>query len=401
MKKLIDAINKVKTEVPGISSVDLQVKVCQALDISRATFYRKLKRLPCFTSGNVVKPQAVVVETPSEAPSQEPSQKEAPEAAPVVEPEIVNTAAAQDETSKMPSISVGDEREFLKLVPSAADIAKYVPGKRFDLHEAIVSDTSSGLFIHGPSGSGKTLFFEVFAGRRKLPRLTISMDPETSVSSLYGGISLVDGTSSYNLGLLSRVLLRPSVVIFEEMNVVGQAFILHQTTNDRKFFLKDANRGKGQVFNVHPGCHIGFTANVGYTGTTDISKALIDRVYVDKMEAPSPKELCGFLTGKGSRKSIISRPLPTLTPKVIDWNVEAPKLEKALDLVAQAADKAEKESNLSFRLMKKLQYMAPIIGLEEALVVALIRPYGLIHGEEYEKEVYGLVKTVFDVNITY
>jgi MoxR-like ATPase len=148
--------------------------------------------------------------------------------------------------------------------------------------------------LTGDAGSGKTTCAEQFSARARLPFLRVACDDNATLKEFIGKREIINGTTLFKMGLLTAILQRPAVVLFDEFNALpaSKLFFLHELLDNRRFFIKDADGGR--VVNVHADCKIFLACNPNgakYSGTNKSNCALIDRCAVVHVDALTPAEM--------------------------------------------------------------------------------------------------------------
>lgn len=153
-------------------------------------------------------------------------------------------------------------------------------------------EVDNRLFIHyragkypicqGPQGTGKTYGHMYFAWKNKLPFLLFSCYEDFNLVHLFGDKTIREGTIVFQESLFVKAIQGPSVICFDEINALSNqnTFDFHAFLQNRKLYIKDANDGKGKVFDIHPDCYVGFAQNprsAKYIGGNIKSSAFLGR----------------------------------------------------------------------------------------------------------------------------
>lgn len=178
------------------------------------------------------------------------------------------------------------------------------------------------VLLIGEAGTGKTSLARYYAHTQSLPFLEISCDGLLGFRELLGQINITDGTSHFIEGLFTKFIQVPSVILLDEITALdpGKNFMLHQLLQTREFFIKEANRGLGRTYKLHPECRLVLACNPPsgkYPGTNRMNVALVDRpqvLWMDELSiedirkiVPSHKEKDNLLLFYKEVKSIIEK----------------------------------------------------------------------------------------------
>lgn len=197
-------------------------------------------------------------------------------------------------------VTVGDN-SLAMYIPSDTDteIAGYSPRK--DYLAALDMHTEAGrpALLIGEAGTGKTSLARYMAYLKKLPFLEVSCDSLLGFRELFGQVNITDGTSHFIEGLFTKFIQVPSIILLDEITALdpGKNFMLHQLLNSREFFVKEADRGKGKTYKLHPECRIILACNppnAKYPGTNRLNVALVDRpmvIWVDDLTLNEVKQI--------------------------------------------------------------------------------------------------------------
>lgn len=147
------------------------------------------------------------------------------------------------------------------------------------------------VLLIGEAGTGKTSLARYYSFKNKLPFLEISCDSLLGFRELLGQVNITDGTSHFIEGVFTKMIQRPSVILLDEITALdpGKNFMLHQLLQSREFFIKEANRGLGQTYRLHPEVRIVLACNPPtgkYPGTNRMNVALVDRpqvIWIDEL----------------------------------------------------------------------------------------------------------------------
>jgi len=232
---------------------------------------------------------------------------EEPQATAVPVPEKAEKKVIQLADELAPRTITGVPTELEGMIPSMTepDLANYVlrtPYYRdleLEWDDRKLSSCTSVL-LNGEAGTGKTTMPKYLAAKHKLPWLLISMDNMASVRDMFGQMCIVNGTSNWNMGLFTKLSQCPSIIHIAEVNACdpGRNFILHELLNNRRFFVKEADNGKGKVFHLHEDCWIVLDGNppgARYNGTSRYNVAFMTRVGVINVPTWTSEEILKFI----------------------------------------------------------------------------------------------------------
>jgi hypothetical protein len=166
-------------------------------------------------------------------------------------------------------------------IPSDAEFASYID-RQLDKRLGIHYMAGKYPISQGPQGTGKTFGHAYFAWKNKLPFFLFSCFEDFSLVSLFGDKTIQNGSIVFQESLFVRAIQSASVILFDEINALSNSntFDFHALLQNRKLFIKDADNGKGKVYNVHNDCFIGFAQNprsAKYIGGNVKSSAFLGR----------------------------------------------------------------------------------------------------------------------------
>lgn len=172
-------------------------------------------------------------------------------------------------------------------VPSSndAEVNTYRPRQEYLTALNIYTSSRKPVLMIGDAGTGKTSLARYYAFTNRLPFLEVSCDSLLGFRELLGQVNITDGTSHFIEGLFTKFIQQPSVILLDEITALdpGKNFMLHQLLNSREFFVKEAERGKGRTYRLHPDCRLILACNppnAKYPGTNRLNVALVDRPQV-------------------------------------------------------------------------------------------------------------------------
>jgi len=272
---------------------------------------------------------------------------------------------------------------YAELIPKAddPDIKGYVP--RQPDWGALCDAYADGDFVLevGESGTGKTTNGKALAYALNIPWLLISCDGRLPTRELVGQLNIKNGTSFFTEGVFTKLSQVPSVIHLAEFNALDQgngAMFFQEVTNNRRFFVKEADGGQGKVYHLHRKCFLLFDCNppsARYTGTQRSNVASVDRLRVLNVQALRADEIVAIL-GPGAMEA----------DKLADLYV------KAMDMIHTSGLRAV----VSIRGLKRAAHMmskgyAP----KEAVEMGVLNAIELTGGKDAREAVEGLAKTMF------
>jgi nitric oxide reductase NorQ protein len=167
-----------------------------------------------------------------------------------------------------------------------------------------IMDANKDLYLYGEAGCGKDKAVMMWAAKRGVPQLPVSLHSKVTFTELLGKPNLKDGSTGFTEGLLLKFLQIPSVISFEEVNMVepGGLAQFHQFLEQGKMFVADADDGRGRVYERHPECRLVVSANPStarYGGTFRVNTALADRFHVFHTPAFTKEQIGRVMQGYG------------------------------------------------------------------------------------------------------
>ena len=105
----------------------------------------------------------------------------------------------------------------------------------------------------------------------------------------------------------------PSLIHVSEFNAMdgGRNMIWQQINNDRRFYIKEAEFGKGKTFALHKDCWIVFDGNppsARYNGSNRYNVAQLDRLAVVEVTQWTRAEVTALLSGAAEVEKLVSSP---------------------------------------------------------------------------------------------
>lgn len=157
---------------------------------------------------------------------------------------------------------------------------------------------------NGEAGTGKTAMAKAMAFMVNNPYLCISADSRLYSRELLGQINIKNGTSFFQEGLFTMLTQMPSRIHVSEFNTQdpGASMFWQSINNERAFFIKEADCGKGKTYQLHKDCYISFDANPPsgrYNGTQRYNVAQLDRLLVINFQSWTFDEIRAILLGAG------------------------------------------------------------------------------------------------------
>lgn len=239
----------------------------------------------------------------------------APES-PVTEPEPEPEITPPKHGVKKPTYSVS--LELTGYIPKDSEFEGYVE-RLTDKRLEVAYLTGKHPLSQGKQGTGKTMGHAYFAYRNKLPFFLVSCFPDMKLSKLFGDKTIINGSVSFQEGILVKMIQSPSVILFDEINYITNANSVdfHALLQNKELFVKDADNGNGKVYKLHPHCYIGFAQNprgVKYVGPNIKPASFVGR--------------CTYVTYPDFTKEEVKQILMTRYNK----NHPTPMPEKAIDM---------------------------------------------------------------------
>jgi hypothetical protein len=188
---------------------------------------------------------------------------------------------------------------FVDMIPKATedDLAGY--RVRDPYWEMTCDAHADGRFILyvGEAGTGKTTMSKALAHVLQVPWLLISCDGKLNVRTLFGQISIKNGTSFFTEGIFTILSQVPCVVTLAEWNCLdgSVATTFNEVLNNRRLFIAEADGGKGKTYHLHPKCFIVADCNppgAKYTGAQKSNVASVDRMQVINIPQLTHQEVC-------------------------------------------------------------------------------------------------------------
>jgi hypothetical protein len=151
----------------------------------------------------------------------------------------------------------------------------------FDALKAYAAIGEPALMV-GEAGTGKTSLARYLAHTLSYPFLEVSCDALLGFQELFGAVNITDGTSHFIEGLFLKFIQTPSIILIDEANALDPAksFKLHQLLESGEVFVKEADRGRGKLYQVNDKCFIILAGNPPtgkYNGVNRWNVALLDR----------------------------------------------------------------------------------------------------------------------------
>ena len=159
-----------------------------------------------------------------------------------------------------PTYDVPDELKVY--VPEAALFDNYVE-RPIDALLAVHYDLGKYPLTQGKQGTGKTFSHMYYAFKRQLPFFLYSAYADFNLRKYFGDKTIINGSIKFQEGLFIKAISHASVILIDECNAIEEAGIkdFNAFLQNRQLFIKDADDGKGKIYNLHKHCHIGFAQN--------------------------------------------------------------------------------------------------------------------------------------------
>lgn len=259
------------------------------------------------------------------------------------------------------------------------DIVSFVPRQPYwDQLSDAHADGRFTLFV-GEAGVGKTTMSKAIAYARQLPWLLISCDGKINPRVLFGQINIKAGTSGFTEGIFTMLSQVPSVVTFAEWNALdgSVATMFNEIFNNRRFFVPEADAGRGRTFHLHPRCFLVADCNppgARYTGAQRSNVASVDRLQVINVAQLSTDEVVAIL---GS----------------------TPKADKLAEVYVQANEMIRAQglrASVTIRGLKRTaQLLAKGYTEKDAIDLGILNAVELTGGADARQAVEGLARTRF------
>lgn len=191
---------------------------------------------------------------------------------------------------------------FADMIPKATedDLVSYQTRKPY--WDMVCDAHSDGRFLMmvGEAGTGKTTMSKALAHVLQVPWLLVSCDGKLNPRTLFGQISIKNGTSFFTEGIFTLLSQVPSVVTLAEWNCLdgSVATTFNEILNNRRLFIAEADGGKGKMFHLHPKCFIVADCNppgAKYTGAQKSNVAAVDRLQVINIPQLTHQEVCDIV----------------------------------------------------------------------------------------------------------
>jgi len=152
--------------------------------------------------------------------------------------------------------------DMRKYIPDANEFAGYIE-RDVDTRLAVHYNLGKYPITQGKQGTGKTFGHMYYAHKAQLPFLLFSGYEDFKLTKLFGDKTIIKGSIVFQESIFVKAIQCPSVILFDEINAVSNAntFDFHALLQNRELFIKDADDGRGRVYNLHPECRIGFAQN--------------------------------------------------------------------------------------------------------------------------------------------
>lgn len=262
----------------------------KATGVHRATIYRHLAAAKALGMDVAGGQPAVAVAAPVIETAKEPAAVEVP----VVEAPMPQRDATDDGFYPEDYIPKMEDR----------DLQGYVPREPYYQQYKDSLKARQPVLLIGETGTGKTSMVKYDCAVRKMPMLHVSCDGILEFGELFGYQGLKDGNTYFREGALIRLACHyPCVILLDEVsNIVPEKFSRLQVfIEERRFFVKEADNGRGKYYSLHPECRVvlaGNPPNAAYNGTNKMNIALLGRVDNITLPAWEKKEFVKIFKDK-------------------------------------------------------------------------------------------------------
>lgn len=202
--------------------------------------------------------------------------------------------------------------EYAGLVPKTEDddIAGFVVREPYWRQVNDAYERRMPLLLTGEAGTGKSTLPRALAHARGLPHMLISADNDLSTRELFGQVNIKDGTSFFVEGLFTKLSQVPALIHVSEFNAMdaGRNMVWQQINNDRRFYVKDAEFGKGKTYTLHEDCWIVFDGNppsARYNGSNRYNVAQLDRLAVVEVGQWTRDEVMALLSAAKDAEKLV------------------------------------------------------------------------------------------------
>lgn len=215
-------------------------------------------------------------------------------------PTVYRYIKIEEEIKTMENVTVNQDLENYIPKENDSEIVGYMPRQNYLKRLETYLDKKIAVLLIGEAGTGKTSLARYKAFTSQLPFLEISCDSLLGFRELLGQVNITDGTSHFIEGIFTKMIQQPSIILLDEITALdpGKNFMLHQLLQSREFFVKEANRGEGKVYKLHPQVQIIMSCNPPtgkYPGTNRMNVALVDRPQVIWIEELTMKEVADII----------------------------------------------------------------------------------------------------------
>jgi hypothetical protein len=285
-------------------------------------------------------------------------------------------------------------------------VSKFIPKKDDDMSAFVPREPYYGILkllhkhrisalLNGEAGVGKTTMGKALAFEENLPWLLISMDNMLSIRELFGQINIKDATSGWTPGVFTLLTQVPSVIHIAEANASdsGKNFILHEILCNRRFYVKEANGGAGQVFYLHPECYILLDGNppgARYSGANQYNIAFLDRPAVINIPVWNEHDIKMFISGD-------VKPSGTAL-KLSKQSVNPDQIASFYHQVSDIISSNKFRAMISLRGVKRLMSLLELgVPLKTALEVSVLNHLRLGGGQDPHVAATTIAKSIWNV----
>ena len=274
--------------------------------------------------------------------------------------------------------------ELKAFIPTQDDIDGYIErdvDKRLSTHYSLGKHP----ITQGKQGTGKTFSHLYYAFKQQVPFMLVSCFEDLLLHKFFGDKSIKDGTVIFKEGILTKMIQFPSVILFDEINAVGNAksFDFHALLQNRELFVKDAADGEGKIYKLHPECRIGFAQNPRsskYIGGTVKPSSFLGR--------------CTYITFPDFQKDEMVSVLKKRFPKA-----KEERLVEFVDFFVEANNFLMTNGvavDISIRqLINMVDFHEAGMSVEDSIDDALASVLDAISAPQHKKALMGVATTIF------
>lgn len=238
--------------------------------------------------------------------------------------------------------------ELQQYIPKAELFSNYIErniDQRLAMHYDLQASGHECKYpiTQGKQGTGKTFGHMYYAFKKQLPFFLFSCFEDFKLAKLFGDKTIINGSIKFQESEFVKAIQSASVILFDEVNAVSQAntYDFHALLQNRRLFIKDAEDGKGKIFDLNPHCRIGFAQNpksAKYIGGNIRASNFLGR--------------CTFLTYPEFTLIEIQKSIKKKYPEMIEEDVV--KFSKFYDACIQAVDQSQIPLDISIRQLNNV-----------------------------------------------